>query len=157
MTGFVVDTMLGTLAKWLRAMGHEAAYVPHAPDGWLLEIASAEGRMILTRDAELARRAGEAGLLVPAGGLDDQLRFVAGKCVKPATPPLSRCLECNVVLREVGPAEAVSAGMPPEIAEREERFWLCTGCERPFWRGTHYDAMIRKIQALFPDSESGLL
>jgi prolyl-tRNA editing enzyme YbaK/EbsC (Cys-tRNA(Pro) deacylase) len=56
---FVTDGSLGRLARWLRALGVDAAHVPAGCAGEyqaLLELASSENRIVLTRDRRMARR-----------------------------------------------------------------------------------------------------
>ena len=50
---FVVDGMLGKLARWLRMMGHDVEYSNSMDDSELLTIARKEQRILLTRDFEL--------------------------------------------------------------------------------------------------------
>ncbi len=70
---FVVDTMLGRLARWLRAMGYDTLYPGQAEDRRLLQIARAEERILLTRDHVLAL-AGRAAQLSDRGEqVDDQV------------------------------------------------------------------------------------
>ncbi|MFH0816496.1 MAG: Mut7-C RNAse domain-containing protein [Methanobacteriota archaeon] len=152
MTRFAVDTMLGTLAKWLRALGYDAAFLAHAPDDELLSLSARESRVVLTRDAELARRAGKFGLLVAPKDLDDQLLLVVGTYPGRDSSPLSRCLVCNALLDGIARDEAVAIGsVPPGAAARASEFWMCPDCRKIFWDGTHYKAMRRKIHMLFPD------
>ena len=47
---FLVDSMLGRLAKWLRILGYDTLYFSSLDDNDLVRIARAEGRMVLTRD-----------------------------------------------------------------------------------------------------------
>jgi hypothetical protein len=150
MTRFVVDTMLGTLAKWLRAAGYDARYEPHRLDVEMLEISRAESRVVLTRDAELARRGGGMAMLVPRGDLDAQIKAVAGTYPERDSPPLSRCLECNERLVRIGFEEAQGL-LPDGVATRQVEFRRCPACRKVFWPGSHYDAMSRRIQALLPE------
>ena len=53
---FVVDVNVGRLAKWLRAMGYDALFVPDVDDGDLVKIGQRERRIILTRDRHLRER-----------------------------------------------------------------------------------------------------
>src|SRR3989337_2369924 len=47
-TRFVVDVMLGKLARWLRALGYDTLYFRDATDSRLLGIALRERRQLLT-------------------------------------------------------------------------------------------------------------
>ncbi len=45
---FLLDAMLGTLARWLRMMGHDVAYSTKLGDDELQRLAKAETRVLLT-------------------------------------------------------------------------------------------------------------
>ena len=45
---FILDANVGGLAKWLRAMGYDAAFIPDVDDGELLRIAIAQDRCVVT-------------------------------------------------------------------------------------------------------------
>ena len=46
---FLVDSMLGTLAKWLRILGYDTEYDACLNDNKLVRLARGEGRILLTR------------------------------------------------------------------------------------------------------------
>jgi uncharacterized protein with PIN domain len=142
---FVADVMLGRLARWLRALGYDTLYFREAPDARLLAVALAERRRLLTRDAALARRARDAGLLVRAEALDAQLREVTTACGLAGRGPLSRCLECNGVLAETA-REHVQDRVPPYTLATQGTFWTCSGCARVFWAGSHATGMLRRLE-----------
>src|SRR5207247_5004990 len=50
---FVVDGMLGGLARWLRMLGYETEYDSKADDNTLLELSKKQEAILLTRDEEL--------------------------------------------------------------------------------------------------------
>src|SRR5207245_5307383 len=77
---FVADVMLGRLARWLRALGYDTAYVRDASDRQLLGLALREDRRLLTRDVALARLARVRGMLVGAGGPDARRADVVAGC-----------------------------------------------------------------------------
>jgi uncharacterized protein with PIN domain len=66
---FVADTMLGRLAKWLRILGYDTVYPGQETDQRLARIAAEEGRVLLTRDVDLASRKGFQKLLVHSNDL----------------------------------------------------------------------------------------
>src|SRR5215813_270690 len=53
---FIADVMVGRLARWLRILGFDVLYSNRYEDDEILRIASAENRMILTRDTGFAPR-----------------------------------------------------------------------------------------------------
>src|SRR2546430_438365 len=53
---FLADRMLGKLARWLRILGYDTAYLPQlSPEGVMRE-GRRQRRLILTRDTRLLRR-----------------------------------------------------------------------------------------------------
>ena len=54
---FVVDCMLGKLAKWLKILGFDALFFSKIEDEELLALARKEGRTLLTRDTGLIKQA----------------------------------------------------------------------------------------------------
>lgn len=132
--------MLGRLARALRLLGHDAEYARDLSDDAILDRATAEGRTIVTRDVELARRAsGRPGSwLLRTRILAEQLReaeALAGPEFRQATP-LSRCALCNIPLDPVLPNDP---GIPPHAAAAFPAgpFWRCPRCRRNYWPGTH--------------------
>src|SRR5216117_4113592 len=72
------DHMLGSLARWLRFMGYDTAYPEPGPDRMLIERARAEGRVLVTRDKELAGRV-PGSVPVRSDVLEEQIREVASR------------------------------------------------------------------------------
>jgi hypothetical protein len=136
-TRFLVDGMLGRLAKWLRAAGHDVD---------LADRARREDRVLLTRDHALARRRGVRSLLVESETLDDQLRQVLGLFPPAAS---ARCLRCNVALEPV-PLAAVQDFVPPYVRAHQSVYWLCPCCRRVYWQGTHWQHMQEQLRRLAP-------
>lgn len=142
----LVDSMLGTLGKWLRLLGYDAAIAAsHATDAELVRQARGEGRVILTRDRELAGRRGVQALLVASDDLDVQMAQVAGALALPPPQPGSRCVHCNAVLQEAAPAD-VAGVVPPYVLQTQPAFRRCPACERVYWRGTHWRGFERKVE-----------
>lgn len=145
---FLCDRMLGTLAKWLRILGHDAAYASEDTDDALLERAAAEERMLVTRDKELAERT-DGAVLIESTKLEEQIRRVLDVadvelCMDAM---LTRCTVCNIEVVAVDKAE-VRDEVPVHAFETHERFWRCPSCGRVYWRGTHWDDMRRFIHRL---------
>jgi len=144
---FVLDTMLGKLARWLRAMGYDALYFKAADDRYLLQLARAEARTLLTRDAKLARLAGPGGLLIRATEIESQMAEVLERlALRPSGDGLlSRCLECNALLED-RPKESVSGLVPEYIFATQERFVGCRECARIYWQGSHADRILGRLE-----------
>ena len=52
---FIVDAMLGNLAKKLRVLGYDSKYFSSIEDDKLIAIAKNEKRLILTKDEQLTK------------------------------------------------------------------------------------------------------
>lgn len=146
---FIVDTMLGKLARWLRALGYDTVYPRAAEDDRLLSLARAEARILLTRDARLAREAGPLGLLVSAERLELQLSEVLERLNLAPTEHglLSRCLDCNGLLEE-RPKEAARGLVPEYVFSTQERFVGCPNCGKVYWQGSHADRILARLTPL---------
>jgi uncharacterized protein with PIN domain len=141
--------MLGTLAKWLRILGYDTLYDPALDDHQLVRLARAGNRILLTRDRELAQRRGVRLLLVEAEELEDQVRQVLSDLDLVPGGAFSRCPVCNESLQALDRA-AAEARVPSYVAKTQRTFRLCPGCERVYWRGTHWKQMGERLAGLDP-------
>ena len=100
-TSFIVDSNVGKLARWLRMMGYDTLFFKDIEDGHLVDIAVREGRVVVTRDTQIAkRRAAVNGSLRVILSRDDdpkeQLRQVLRELdINCEMRQFTRCLECN--------------------------------------------------------------
>ncbi len=143
---FIADTMLGTLAKWLRAMGFDVVYARDMADDEILRFAAAEDRIVISRDRQLCASR-EGSVLLSSIDLDSQILSVLKLFPADEKLFLSRCLVCNFQLAEAARTEAYDK-VPENVLERHDRFWRCPGCGKFYWAGTHYEAMMRKAREL---------
>jgi len=147
---FIADSMVGTLARWLRAMGQDVAYDPFLPDRELLRRAREEGRILLTRDTRLIMiRDIPQYLFITRNSLEEQLAEVmrAFRLEPKEEDFLTRCIECNGLLEEVE-RQKIKGKTPPFVYATQKRFWLCPGCRRIYWQGTHLPRLKAKLQGL---------
>ena len=141
---FIVDGMLGRLAKWLRILGYDTTYFPDLDDDQLVRRARAEGRLLLTRDGGLARRRGLQCLLIESDHLEEQLGQVLAEPALAEEHPFSRCPVCNTPLQKVEKTE-LEGRVPPHIFRTHTDFSLCPNCHRIYWPGTHWARMQEKL------------
>lgn len=142
---FLCDHMLGTLAKWLRILGFDTTYPEPTDDQTLRELARREGRVLLTRDRDLARSAGPPALFVASDVLDEQVVQVLTEKALSIDAPLTRCPICNALVETV-PRAGVHGKVPDGVFSRHEQFWRCPECGRYYWQGTHWDQIWRRIE-----------
>jgi uncharacterized protein with PIN domain len=143
-TRFVVDGMLGSLARWLRILGYDTDYANQRDDPELVRIARAENRVLLTRDRELAGRRGVHALLIESQSLDEQLAQVTDAFPPPSEAQPGRCSVCNTVLVETSPEE-VAHRVPRYVLRQHHQFMRCPGCDRVYWRGSHWRNMQARL------------
>ena len=138
---FIVDSMLGSLARWLRMIGYDTLYAKGWHDSRILEEAAATGRIVVTRDRGLYRRALRRGLKA-ALVTEDLVYSLALLSLKfgvelDIDPSRSRCPLCNAPLRPASKNE-VRGRIPPRVYESYDEFWICTSCGQVYWRGGHW-------------------
>jgi uncharacterized protein len=133
---FVLDVHLGTVARWLRLVGVDAAYSTDADDDELIDQANAGQRVLLTQDRGILRRRSLwLGAFVrgarPAAQFADVLdRF------DPPLAPWTRCTACNGLLAPATKAE-VSPRLQPGTRRSYQAFSRCRDCGHVYWRGAH--------------------
>lgn len=145
---FLVDSMLGSLARWLRISGYDAEYRRDAEDDDLIVEASETGRTLLTRDRVLVIRAGKRGveaILVEGEGDAEQLGALASGLGLILDASNSRCPRCNGALRRAG-KEEVRGSVPEASYEAFDVFWVCGSCGGVYWRGSHWQQIVSTIE-----------
>jgi len=153
---FVVDGMLGKLAKWLKILGFDTVYFSRVEDDDLLRLAQKEGRALLTRDTGLAVRARSLKcLLIRKQRWEDQVRQVLEDFeLRGQVALYSRCLACNVGLKPVSKANAKNL-VAPFVWEQAAEFSLCPSCGRVYWPGTHFRDMESRLKNILGEKEDG--
>lgn len=142
----LADAMLGRLAKWLRILGYDTAYLADTDDYAVIRLARAENRLILTRDHDLAGRRGIRVLLIDSEVLEEQVEQISTVIGFPERA-IARCPVCNQSLVEAEPS-AVGSRIPPYVRKTQRQFSLCVACNRVYWRGTHWERMQAVIAQL---------
>jgi hypothetical protein len=143
--------MLGRLARWLRALGHDAAYDRAADDPALLRRAARERRVLVTRDTRLAATPrGARAILLHENDTAGQLRELAGALGIARHPGvLTRCVVCNTRLRRAS-ADQVEERVPEHVRATQGQFRACPGCGRVYWPGTHRRGLLAALESALP-------
>jgi uncharacterized protein with PIN domain len=146
-SAFIVDAHLGKLAKLLRLLGADTKYGDD--DIEIVRISIQEKRIILTRDRKLLQRK----------------EVTHGYCVRSTDPELQleevlerfdfysqikefyRCTICNSVIHPINKSEIVHR-LEPKTATHFNEFYFCPGCERIYWKGSHYKKLKKKIKKI---------
>ncbi len=117
----------------------------------MVTTALAEGRVILTRDTQIVKRrvitSGRLkAILIESDNPELQLRQVIDTLnLDYQFKPFTICLECNQPLLERS-KQQVKALVPPYVFQTQNQYMECPACHRIYWRGTHWQAMTRKLK-----------
>ena len=136
----LADAMLGKLTRWLRLLGYDTAYNPAWDDAAIVRLARAEGRVVLTRDRELAARRGVQALLLTSDQLEQQMAQIMEELKLPPAEAGSRCSLCNAPLEPIAKAE-LQGRVPPYVFRTQELFRRCPRCDKIYWPGGHWARM----------------
>ena len=144
---FVVDAMLGKLAKWLRILGHDTELIPpDLTDEEILDM-NFDGRIFLTRDKELAKRVSKKGitcLLAPERQEEAlallSLEFGLKLRIDPRT---TRCPFCNSPMSPINKININN--LPKEVIKSNNIFLKCDKCGNIYWFATHYWKMLQML------------
>jgi uncharacterized protein with PIN domain len=147
---FIVDANVGKLAKWLRMMGYDTLFFSGSDDSYMVKNALEEGRVILTRDTQIAKRrvvtSGQLKvILITSDDPELQMHQVITALNLDCVRLFTICLECNHPLEERS-REQVKDLVPPYVFQTQGQFVECPACHRIYWRGTHWQAMTKKLE-----------
>jgi uncharacterized protein with PIN domain len=153
---FLVDRMLGKLAKELRMLGYDTIYYRGEDAHQLIQLARQDDRVILTRNTQLFPKKLEDRILRVTE--DDpllQLRELIkrGYISLNEEARFSRCLLCNNLLDEI-PQEEAEGKIPDFIFYQQKAFFRCPQCRRIYWQGSHLENMQRKVDELLASTKS---
>jgi len=144
---FILDVHLGKLARRLRILGFDCLYQNDYEDEEIVEIASNEERIVLTRDRGLLKRK-----QVVWGCLLDGDRFPEQLCEVDArydligrVQPLGRCPTCNGLLQSVEKEQIVDR-LEPKTIRYYDSFRHCSDCDKIYWRGSQAEKLLQWVE-----------
>lgn len=146
---FILDNHLGQLATYLRMLGFDTLYRNDYQDEELAQVASHDGRVLLTRDRRLLMRK-----VIRLGYCIHQTdpRLQAVEVLKRfrlqgQVRPFQRCLRCNSPLQVVSKQDIIER-LEPLTKIYYDEFRICPACSRIYWKGSHYGHMLEMIEAM---------
>jgi len=148
---FIVDCMLGKLAKELRMLGYDTIYYRGEDPYQLIQMARHEGRMILTRNTKLIPKRPEDRIIwIKEDKPSPQLRELIQKGYISLNEEtlFSRCLLCNMLLDKISWKEA-EGKVPDFIFHQQKGFYRCPRCLKIYWQGSHQEHMQKKVEVLW--------
>lgn len=142
---FLVDVMLGKLAKWLRVLGYDAEYLRDvsAPN---IARSSVQARILVTRKKEVAEEHPRA-ILIHSERLEEQLKELKGHYgLRPDRSRwFTRCVNCNALLRKATLEDARDSVPEYVLYENMQDIRFCPSCRRHYWPGTHRENMLMRL------------
>ncbi|MEM0356025.1 MAG: Mut7-C RNAse domain-containing protein [Desulfurococcaceae archaeon] len=139
---FIVDTMLGNVARWLRILGYDTVYRRDLKDWDIIRIAKREDRVVVTSDKSLHRKALLNGLLsiyIDNPDISGKLAYIAYITGIRLYVDLGRtkCPICNTDLVKVS-KNNVENKVPRGVYRMYSDFWMCRKCGKIYWIGGHW-------------------
>ena len=154
---FLVDSMHGYIARWLRIMGYDTIYLKNMDDHEAIRLAS-EGRVLVTSDTELARYAETRGVrvfVIKGWSEQEALEMLVKRFNLAFREDFFRCTVCNGELEAIGLEEANSIlGFTPKGVNA---FWKCRECGKVYWKGSHWRNISHQISRLVGNKSAGKL
>ncbi len=146
---FVLDVHLGALCRLLRMLGFDTYYRNDLSDPEIISISNHQKRIILTRDKGILKHGSVThGYWIRSTDPRHQIREVVKRfdlCDR--LSPFTRCMRCNGELSSRS-LQQVMAKVPEHVAKTSRSFMQCKDCGRVYWRGTHTQAMEKKIESI---------
>ena len=145
---FICDVNVGKLAVLLRMIGADAWMENEWDDACIAAAAQKFGRVVLSKDSGLLKRKQiEFGRLVRSEDPDRQLKEVVDFFGLRPDRFFSRCLRCNARLVPVEKSE-IEHRLLPKTRKYFHEFFLCPGCGRIYWSGSHMDKMRDRLRTV---------
>lgn len=132
-------------------LGFDSLFFDGEDDSQLVKQALVEDRVLLTRDTGIIqRRVVTSGrlkaVLLQSEQPEEQMQQLMSTFdIKAQSHPFTVCLECNQPLKEKSPAD-VKDKVPPYVFKTQTQYMECPKCCRIYWRGTHWQAMLTKLE-----------
>jgi uncharacterized protein with PIN domain len=138
----ILDSMLGWLARWLRMLGVRVNYSPNFADDALINMS----HLLITRDKELFRRRVFISVLLETSRHAEWLSIASLILGIPLKLDLGKslCPVCGSSLIKVN-RETVVDRVPRGVLMKYDDFWLCTGCGKVYWIGSHHTRIKKEL------------
>ncbi len=150
---FLIDAMLGNIAKKLRLFGYDSEYFSDIDDSALIEKAKNENRTIISRDRLLYDKAKKDGVssiyLTTNNEVDQFLEILHNTKLKLSeiSGDTARCTKCNSITSSISKSE-IEGKIPQGVLEFNEKFWKCDNCNQIYWEGTHIKNLKKFVRKL---------
>jgi SpoIID/LytB domain protein len=146
--GFIIDSMCGKLARWLRFLGIDSLYAQDASAAAIERLALKSGRTIVTRSHKFDNHKGIKTIVLKAEDMERQIQELARHgALGHRSSELGRCSICNEPLKPVE-KKRIKDLVPPFVYDTHELFLECSSCRKIYWQGTHFTHIKKRIEKL---------
>jgi hypothetical protein len=156
---FLVDSMLGKLARFLRLFGYDTIYandltdmfmVDPVPDEKLLEYAKENDRFIITKDKLLHKSCIDSSLYLHGEGIYHYLNQLKHKLNLKFDfkPEKAKCSICNSKLSKILDNNQIKDNVLQGSLNNYSEFYRCSNlqCNKIFWKGTHIEDIEKRLE-----------
>ena len=159
MMKFLIDAMLGKLARFLRIFGYDTVYANDlieyyntnpVPDNNIREYAQLTNRIVITKDFPFYKDIKDYAILLEGKGIYSYLNQLKQKLKIQLHFNIqkARCSTCNSALLEVPNKILIKELVKRKTFLNYNEFFQCANpsCRKVFWNGPHIADIIKKIQ-----------
>ena len=156
---FLVDAMLGKLARFLRIFGYDTVYandligyynINPVPDNKLKQYAQSTNRIVITKDLPFYKEIMERAIFLEGEGIYSYLDQIKQKLNLQLLFNIekARCSTCNSPLKEVDNKLLIKKLVKPQTILNYNEFFQCINpsCKKVFWNGPHIADINKKLQ-----------
>ena len=146
---FILDTHLGKLTRYLRMLGFDSLYGNYLTDQEIIDRSFTDNRVILTRDIGILKHKSMVhGYYLRSNLPGEQIREVIDRFkLTNSLKPFTRCMVCNGLLQLVDKQMVIEQLLPQTRRDFTE-FYRCTKCGKIYWKGSHYERMLKMVDNL---------
>jgi uncharacterized protein with PIN domain len=142
---FCADVHLGKLSRLLIMLGFDTVYENDFSKEDLYEIALKDQRVLLSKSDYFSRLPGIDFYRINSADPFEQLKdLIQHFNLRHLFQPFSRCLYCNEILQKTK-KEEVENQLLPNTKKDFSEFWKCPSCQRIYWKGSHYERMMKTV------------
>jgi uncharacterized protein with PIN domain len=156
---FLVDSMLGKLARLLRIFGYDTIYANDltenfvskpVPDEKLIEYAKKNDRFIITKDLLLYKTYSENCLFLNGEGVINYLHQLKEKLhlTLDFKAERAKCSICNSKLCKIQNKNEIIDYVLQDSFNNYQEFYRCSNmqCRKIFWKGSHIQDIEKRLK-----------
>jgi len=158
---FLIDEMLGKLARFLRILGFDTVYasdlrdlykIDPVPDEKLIDYAENHKRIIITKDFPLHNKYKKNSIYLNGEGTYNYLAQLKKKLTLDFSFDIekAKCSICNSKLKKINDKYLIKEIVPNNTFSRYNDFYQCIKpkCKKIYWKGSHIEDIKNKLKQI---------